>query len=125
MVMMLDETHTRLTKEKGDENEYTLGRIGVHNVVIACLPAGLLLLLQTICDAASQSNSALWSVDHAHAYQCWCSEDNRGCFVAHCNQSISIFSWMCQIMFGYSWGGASRDYAEQRAFVAYCTRISS
>jgi nucleoside phosphorylase len=42
MVTMLDETHTRLTKEKGDENEYTLGRIGVHNVVIACLPAGLM-----------------------------------------------------------------------------------
>ena len=42
MVAMLDETHARLTKENGDENEYTLGRVGVHNVVIACLPAGLM-----------------------------------------------------------------------------------
>jgi nucleoside phosphorylase len=42
MVAMLDETHARLTKENGDENEYTLGRVGVHNVVIACLPAGLI-----------------------------------------------------------------------------------
>jgi nucleoside phosphorylase len=42
MVAMLDETHARLTKENGDENEYTLGRVGAHNVVIACLPAGLI-----------------------------------------------------------------------------------
>ncbi len=42
MVAMLDESHPRLKKENGDENEYTLGRIGVHNVVIACLPAGLI-----------------------------------------------------------------------------------
>jgi nucleoside phosphorylase len=42
MVAMLDESHARLTKENGDENEYTLGRVGVHNVVIACLPAGLM-----------------------------------------------------------------------------------
>ena len=42
MVAMLDETHPKLKKQNGDENEYTLGRIGVHNVVIACLPAGLI-----------------------------------------------------------------------------------
>jgi nucleoside phosphorylase len=41
MVAMLDEPHPKLKKEDRDENEYTLGRIGVHNVVIACLPAGL------------------------------------------------------------------------------------
>ena len=41
MVAMLDETHPKLKKGNGDENIYTLGRIGVHNVVIACLPAGL------------------------------------------------------------------------------------
>jgi nucleoside phosphorylase len=41
MVAMLDETHQKLEKENGDDNDYTLGRIGVHNVVIACLPAGL------------------------------------------------------------------------------------
>lgn len=41
MVAMLDETHPELGKGNGDENKYTLGRIGVHNVVIACLPAGL------------------------------------------------------------------------------------
>jgi len=42
MVAMLDETHPKLKKGNGDDNEYTLGRIGVHNVVIACLPAGLM-----------------------------------------------------------------------------------
>jgi nucleoside phosphorylase len=39
---MLDEEHPRLKKIEYDVNDYTLGRIGVHNVAIACLPAGLL-----------------------------------------------------------------------------------
>jgi hypothetical protein len=39
---MLDEEHPRLQKKDHDVNDYTLGRIGVHNVAIACLPAGLL-----------------------------------------------------------------------------------
>jgi nucleoside phosphorylase len=42
IVAMLDETHPKLKKEDGDENEYTPGRIGIHNAVIACLPAGLI-----------------------------------------------------------------------------------
>lgn len=42
MVAMLDETHPKLRKKEGDENEYTLGKIGDHNVVIACLPAGVM-----------------------------------------------------------------------------------
>ncbi|KAN0089551.1 hypothetical protein V8E51_019811 [Hyaloscypha variabilis] len=42
MVAMLDETHPKSKKGNGDDNEYTLGKIGVHNVVIACLPAGLM-----------------------------------------------------------------------------------
>jgi hypothetical protein len=39
---MLDETYARLAKEKGDKNEYILGRIGVHNIIIACLLASLI-----------------------------------------------------------------------------------
>lgn len=39
---MLDEEHPRLRKKEHDVNDYTLGRVGVHNVVIACLPAGSL-----------------------------------------------------------------------------------
>jgi hypothetical protein len=42
MVAMLDETHPKLKKENGDDNEYTLGRLGVHNIVITCLLAGLI-----------------------------------------------------------------------------------
>jgi len=42
MAAMLDETHPKLKKGNGNQNVYTLGKIGVHNVVIACLPAGLL-----------------------------------------------------------------------------------
>jgi nucleoside phosphorylase len=36
---MLDEEHPMLLADPGDTNAYSLGRIGSHNVVIACLPA--------------------------------------------------------------------------------------
>lgn len=39
---MLDEEHPRLGNVFGDENDYTLGRFGTHNVAVACLPAGLI-----------------------------------------------------------------------------------
>lgn len=42
MIEMLDETHPELLKDTADPNQYTLGRIGKHNVVIACLPSGLI-----------------------------------------------------------------------------------
>lgn len=37
---MLDEEHPDLPHHPNDDNIYTLGRIGHHNVVIACLPTG-------------------------------------------------------------------------------------
>jgi nucleoside phosphorylase len=37
---MLDEKHQGLPQDADDSNIYTLGRMGEHNVVIACLPAG-------------------------------------------------------------------------------------
>jgi nucleoside phosphorylase len=37
---MLDDQHGDLPQNSDDANTYTLGRIGVHNVVLACLPAG-------------------------------------------------------------------------------------
>ncbi|GAB7361190.1 hypothetical protein MBLNU230_g1222t1 [Neophaeotheca triangularis] len=37
---MLDEEHPKLPPALGDSNTYMLGRIGDHDVVIACLPAG-------------------------------------------------------------------------------------
>jgi len=37
---MLDEEHQGLPQDADDSNIYTLGRMGEHNVVIACLPAG-------------------------------------------------------------------------------------
>ena len=39
---MLDERHPPLKTIQGDENSYTLGGIGRHNVVVACLPAGVM-----------------------------------------------------------------------------------
>ena len=38
---MLDEEHPRLPPASGDENDYTFGKIGVHGVVIACLPGDM------------------------------------------------------------------------------------
>ena len=37
---MLDEIHPPLLQLRSDHNAYTLGRVGKHNVVVACLPAG-------------------------------------------------------------------------------------
>lgn len=37
---MLDELHENLPQPSSDQNNYSLGRIGKHNVVIACLPRG-------------------------------------------------------------------------------------
>ncbi|KAH0556025.1 hypothetical protein GP486_006033 [Trichoglossum hirsutum] len=37
---MLDEEHQSLPQDSNDTNLYTLGHIGEHNVVLACLPAG-------------------------------------------------------------------------------------
>jgi nucleoside phosphorylase len=39
---ILDEEHESLSKMAGDDNDYTFGLIGKHNVVVACLPAGVM-----------------------------------------------------------------------------------
>ena len=38
---MLDEEHQNLPRVEQDTNTYTLGLIGQHNVVLACLPSGI------------------------------------------------------------------------------------
>ncbi|KAI3054887.1 hypothetical protein CBS147353_11388 [Aspergillus niger] len=38
---MLDDIHTPLPQPESDHNVYTLGRVGRHNVVVACLPSGV------------------------------------------------------------------------------------
>ena len=40
-VAMLNERHDPLLQDSHDTNNYALGRIGGHNVVIACLPSGV------------------------------------------------------------------------------------
>jgi hypothetical protein len=42
---MLDEHHNPLQQNSCDHNMYTLGRIGRHNVVLACLPTGVIATL--------------------------------------------------------------------------------
>jgi len=38
---MLDDVHTDSPNQLNDHNTYTLGRIGVHNIVLACLHSGV------------------------------------------------------------------------------------
>ncbi|KAJ5107100.1 Tetratricopeptide-like helical [Penicillium angulare] len=38
---MLDTLHNQLSQPKSDHNAYTFGRIGGHNIVVACLPSGV------------------------------------------------------------------------------------
>ncbi|KFY92169.1 hypothetical protein V500_04277, partial [Pseudogymnoascus sp. VKM F-4518 (FW-2643)] len=42
VIAMLDERYPKLASQKDDSNDYSFGRIGVHNLVIACLPAGVM-----------------------------------------------------------------------------------
>ncbi|KAK0767546.1 hypothetical protein LTR59_018284, partial [Friedmanniomyces endolithicus] len=37
----LDEEHGGLERLAGDDSSYSFGRIGQHDVVVACLPAGV------------------------------------------------------------------------------------
>ncbi|KAJ5174514.1 uncharacterized protein N7482_000391 [Penicillium canariense] len=37
---MLDQVHPTLLQPRNDSNNYTLGRIGTHNIVLTCLPLG-------------------------------------------------------------------------------------
>jgi nucleoside phosphorylase len=39
--LMLDKVHPSLPKPNTDHNTYTLGSVGGHNVVVACLPSGV------------------------------------------------------------------------------------
>ena len=41
-VAMLDERHNPLPQDSYDHNNYTLGRIGVHNMAVVCLPSGVM-----------------------------------------------------------------------------------
>jgi len=54
---MLDEEHPDLLQAEKDTNTYTLGRIGQHNVVLACLPSGT----TGICAAATAARDLLRS----------------------------------------------------------------
>lgn len=59
--VMLDEEHQYLGQDPNDTNLYTLGRIGEHNVVIACLPAGR-IGISSAAAVAVQMKSAFPSI---------------------------------------------------------------
>lgn len=53
---MLDEEHESTIRKDGDTTLYTLGRICGHNVVIACLPAGLIGIVSAASIATGLAN---------------------------------------------------------------------
>ena len=55
---MLDELHGRpQVQHKSDQNTYFLGRIEQHNIVIACLPAGVYVTTSAATVAAQMLSS--------------------------------------------------------------------
>jgi nucleoside phosphorylase len=58
---MLDEHHNSLQQQdSNDHNTYVLGRIGVHNVVLACLPSGVTGTTSTAIVATQMLSSFKW-----------------------------------------------------------------
>jgi len=59
---MLDELHEPLPlqRDSQDQNTYTLGRIGLHNVVLACLPAGVTGTISAARVATQMLSSFKW-----------------------------------------------------------------
>jgi nucleoside phosphorylase len=49
---ILDERHNNLPQSSSDHNNYQPGRIGEHNVIIACLPAGVTSIISAATVAA-------------------------------------------------------------------------
>ena len=45
---MLDEHHNPLQQNSRDHNTYTLSRIGRYNVILACLPTGVIGTLSAV-----------------------------------------------------------------------------
>jgi hypothetical protein len=54
---MLDEHHVSLPQDRRDHTSYTLGRIGPHNVAVACLPEGIM----GVTSAARVVEHMLWT----------------------------------------------------------------
>jgi nucleoside phosphorylase len=58
---MLDEEHEDLEQVGHDDNQYSFGRIGEHNVVIVCLPGGM-IGNNPVASVAAQMKSTFKSV---------------------------------------------------------------
>src|SRR3954466_9169001 len=56
-IAMLDEKHPNLSKPANDNNAYTLGSIGKHNIVIACLPKSQVGTIQAATAATRMVNT--------------------------------------------------------------------
>jgi nucleoside phosphorylase len=57
---MLDTHHSPLSQESHDHNTYTFGKVGVHNVILACLPAGVTSTISAAKVATQMLSSFKW-----------------------------------------------------------------
>jgi nucleoside phosphorylase len=60
-ICMLDTVQKKISQPKHDSNSYTLGSIGCHNIVITCLPAGVVGQIST-SRVASQLKSTFSAI---------------------------------------------------------------
>lgn len=54
---MLDQRHPKLPSKPNDPNTYTLGQVGAHNIVVACLPKGEIGIHSAATVAARMTSS--------------------------------------------------------------------
>jgi nucleoside phosphorylase len=54
---ILNEIHPSLPNSLDDYNTYTLGQIGAHNIVIACMPSGVYGMTSAVVVATSMRSS--------------------------------------------------------------------
>ncbi|KAL4993931.1 nucleoside phosphorylase domain-containing protein [Aspergillus recurvatus] len=57
---LLDELHPPLPQDPSDLNNYTLGRMGAHNVVMACLPSGVMGTVSAARVASNMRSTFRW-----------------------------------------------------------------
>ncbi|KAL4761002.1 uncharacterized protein BDW70DRAFT_160156 [Aspergillus foveolatus] len=57
---LLDELHPPLPQDTSDLNNYTLGRMGAHNVVMACLPSGVMGTVSAARVASHMRSTFRW-----------------------------------------------------------------
>ena len=89
---LLDEEHEDLPQDSTDNNVYTFGRIGEHNVVIACLPAGQ-MGTNSAAMVASQMKSRFPSIRFSLIVGIGGGVPSADSTRRYCDQSAAYAAW--------------------------------